>query len=405
MENNPENKIENKQQPYIKKKGKLRVVIAACLATVICGSAIGFGSSQLIIEIANIVESNSGGRNGDSNNRSDSSAKKITNFTLANITTAGSTEREMNGTELFEELGDTVVGIKLVNGRETSDIIGSGVITSEDGFIITCAHVIENADKVIVVVDDYEDSSLQHEYEAEVIGQDRPTDLAVLKIERKEGFKFARVGRSSELKIGQTVAAIGNPLGFVKTMTQGIVSGLQRDLQENAYMLPSIQTDTALNPGNSGCPLFDMYGNVVGIVNIKIVYGSRIDNLGFAISIDEAQEVISELVEHGLVFSRARLGITAMEVNEYNRAAYGITVEAGLFVETVSPDSDAAAQGLSRGDIIIKIDGQSVETVADIQSVIKDKNVGDEVVVNIVRYNNLGEGIEMLITFKLTNSG
>jgi serine protease Do len=225
--------------------------------------------------------------------------------------------------------------------------------------------------------------------------------LAVLKIKRDDGFKYAKIGRSSSLKIGQTISPIGNPLGLEKTMTMGIVSGLGRDLEENVYMLPSIQFDAAVNPGNSGCPLFDMYGNIVGIVNIKMVYGSQIDNLGFAISIDEAQQVISELVEHGLVNSRAMLGITAMEINAYNKAAYGLTVDEGLFVETVRAGSPAAQAGLSRGDVIIKIEGDSVAEIADIQSAIKNKKVGDKITVTIVRYNNLGESSEMNLNFAL----
>jgi serine protease Do len=144
-----------------------------------------------------------------------------------------------------------------------------------------------------------------------------------------------------------------------------------------------------------------MYGNIVGIVNIKIVYGAQIDNLGFAISIDEAQPVISELVEHGLVSTRAMLGITAMELNSYNSALYGFDEEEGLFVETVRPGSPAAQSGLSRGDIIVKVDGEDVATIADLQNIVRHKNVGDDITVTIVRYNNYGESNEMTLTFEL----
>jgi len=385
----------NNDKKYIN-KSKFKTAVAACLVTVIFGTIVGYGSSQLVIGIMQLVDGNSSvsqlRRNPNNPNR---------NFLVSDITTLGTTDEELSGVELFERLSDTVVGIKLVNkgSSEPTDIIGSGVITSFDGFIITCAHVIENADKVIVVVDDYDDPAVSHEYEAEVLGEDKPTDLAVLKITRDEVFKYAKIGRSSDLKVGQYVAAIGNPVGMYKTMTKGIISGLQRDLKENAYMLPSIQTDAALNPGNSGCPLFDMYGNVVGIVNIKLVSGSNIDNLGFAISIDEAQQVISELVAHGLVSSRPMLGIEAQEISAYNRAIYG--VEHGLIVIKVREGSPAAAAGLSRDDVIIKIDGQDVKVISDIQNITKEKSVGDIVTVTVVRHDRIGRSEEIEIKFAL----
>jgi serine protease Do len=382
---------------YIMKKGKLRTVIAACLATVVLGSAVGFGSSQIIIDVMRIIADE---------NRSNNTPSAIS-LSAAGITTSGTTDGdELTAIELYARLSDTVVGIKVVNRfGEITDIIGSGVLTSADGFIITCAHVIDGAQEVWVVVDDYEEAGVQHEYEATVLGADTPTDLAMLKIERDMQFKFARIGKSSELMVGQSVVAIGNPLGLHKTMTKGIVSGLGRDLGENTYMLPSIQTDAALNPGNSGCPLFDMYGNIVGIVNIKLVSGSSIDNLGFAISIDEAQPVLAELVEHGLVFSRAMLGITALEITPYNRAKFGGAVEYGMEVETIRAGTPAAASGLSRGDVIIAIDGNKVANVGDIQSIVKNKSVGDNITVTVIRFDNQGKSTEINITFALTNAG
>ena len=405
---------------YINKKGKIQTVIAACLATVVFGCVVGFGGSQLLIMVAEVM-SESGyvaPRSSSSDDDIDRSnlpsvfgAENERNSNAApdydprdSVATHGSATGETyTPTELYRNLKDTIVGIKLgYSGgfSEDTEIIGSGVIISEDGFIITCEHVIKGADKVIVVVDDYDDPNAEpHEYDAIVYGEDYPTDLAVIKIARDEPFRFATIGSSSDLEIGDPVAAIGNPVGLMKTMTQGIVSGLNRDLGDNSYMLPSIQTDAALNPGNSGCPLFNMRGEIVGIVNSKIVYSGEIDNLGFAISIDEAMPIIEELANHGAITSRPMLGIHGSPISTYYGSEYD-----GLLVESVRQGSPAAESGLARNDIIIKIDGQEVASVEDIQRIIKAKNIGDSVTVTVVRYNNYGESSELDISFALSGA-
>jgi len=409
----------NKKIEYIKKHGKLKTIIIGCLATLIVGTAIGYGSSQIFIAITDIIDdglSMSPRSNpSPSDNVDRSNLPDIFEYNSANAVnpTAPSSspppDGEYSGMELFAKMSDTVVGIKILRsgiiGEGMTDVIGSGVIISDDGFIITCAHVIDDAQKVMVVVDDYDDPTVQHEYEAKIYGSDVPTDLAVLKVERKDAFRFARIGNSATLKVGQNVAAIGNPLGLEKTMTKGIVSGLQRDLRENTYMLPSIQTDAALNPGNSGCPLFDMQGRIVGIVNIKLVYGSQPDNLGFAISINDAMPIIDDLMKHGYVTSRAMLGITAQEITSMNMRTLGVSVESGLYVETIRKGTPAAQSDLSRGDVITKIDGEKVATITDVQKIIKDKSVGDDVEVTIMRYDNQGDGKEMKLTFALASAG
>ncbi|MCL1788755.1 MAG: trypsin-like peptidase domain-containing protein [Oscillospiraceae bacterium] len=411
---------------YIKKKGRFQTVIVACLATLIFGGAVGFGGSQLLIEVLKITDSSSSAQKTPSGR---SSPKDVDRSNLPDVLQQPDSEynsgeesgtgvpktqsgkrklefgEEYNAEELYAELSDTVVGIKTASSGNktfdavTADIIGSGVVISEEGFIITCAHVVGDAKKVFVVLDDYDDpTAVPHEYEAKVYGSDIPSDLAILKIERNEPFKFAEIGKSDDLRPGQTVVAIGNPVGLIKTMTQGIVSGLQRDLGDNPYMLPSIQTDAALNPGNSGCPLFNMRGEVVGIVNIKLVYDTQIDNLGFAISIDEAMPIISDLTQNGAVTSRPMLGIKGREVVPY------FDDVSGFLIESVSPGTPAAESGLSRGDIIIAINGEEVEVAADIQNILKDLSIGDVVTVKVIRYNNFGETNEMEFKFALTSA-
>jgi serine protease Do len=405
-----------KEQNYIKRTGRMQTVVASCLATIVFGAVVGFGGSQLLVEAMRIADgSHSAQRNQsrgaagdvDRSNLPDVFTQPDTEFNSAdNNSDVSESARDTSSgeyytaAELYEKLSDTVVGIKIAAAgqSETAEIpiVGSGVIITEDGFIITCAHVVDGADKVFVVADDNDET---HEFEAAVYGSDSHTDLAIIKIERDAPFKFAKIGSSSDLRIGDTVVAIGNPVGLIKTMTQGIVSGLQRDLGENPFMLPSIQTDAALNPGNSGCPLFNMRGEIVGIVNIKLVYGSQLDNLGFAISITEAMPIIAELTQHGAVTSRPMLGITGREVS----ALFGSEYD-GFLVETVRPGTPAARSGLSRNDIIIAINGESVAFASDIQSIMKDLNVGDTVTVTVVRYNNYGESQELDLMFALTST-
>ncbi|MCL2071224.1 MAG: trypsin-like peptidase domain-containing protein [Oscillospiraceae bacterium] len=391
---------------YIKKKGKFKTVLITCLATVVFGGAVGLGGSQLLIEALQITDNFQRNPTPRSDINRDNLPDVFNSTAAAESPGLPSTRSPLSSTqytaeEIYEMLSDTVVGIKTASMgiSETSEVIGSGVVISEDGFIITCAHVIDGASKVVVVVDDYDNpNALPHEYEATVYGSDSPSDLAVIKIERDEPFSYAKIGNSSDLAPGQTVVAIGNPVGLMKTVTQGIVSGLQRDLGDNPYMLPSIQTDAALNPGNSGCPLFNMRGEIVGIVNSKLVYGSQLDNLGFAISITEAMPIITELTSHGFVTSRAMLGITGRELSPM----YG--EPEGFWVETVRPGTPAAESGLSRGDIIISINGEKVAVASDIQSIMKDLNVGDVVTVRVIRYNNFGESQELDIKFALTSA-
>jgi serine protease Do len=409
-----------------------------CALMLVFGGGVGFGMSQAFIEVAQIALDNgiefpslitpTPSSPFDADNEIDrSSWQGVSNGTgngsanTSDIATDSTPDPdnpreslpELTATQLFEMRGDTVVGIKLIrsatfgSGTTTTDVIGSGVIISADGFVITNAHVIEGSSGVIVVVDDYNNPDIEHEFTATVFGYDTPTDLAVLKIERNEPFRYAPLGSSSELRRGQAVVAIGNPVGLFKSISKGIVSGLQRDLASNPFMLPSIQTDAAVNPGNSGGPLFNMYGEVVGIVNVKLVAGfggPSLDNLGFAISIDEAMPVIDDLAMYGYVASRAMLGIEAAEIDERHHA-YGADVTAGLYVTSVRPGSPAAKAGLSYGDIIIRLEGEEIASRIDVQSVLKDRRVGDTVEVIVIRRNNYGDASEITLRFALVGAG
>jgi len=395
-------------QPVKTKKVKAGFAVAVSLSVLLVCGGIGFGASQLYIRLGGLFGEGVFDTSPNQANLPFIPENAVTEQVSlpGNTLTTPNDGEELTASQLFEKVNDTVVGIKAVygsgSGSKSTGIIGSGVMFTTDGYILTCEHVVADAKKIIVVVDDYDDPTVQHEYDAVITGTDQPTDIAVVKITRPEPFKAAAIGNSGELKVGQDVCAIGNPVELEKTMTKGIVSGLKRDLDGDTYALPSIQTDASVNPGNSGCPLFDMHGNIVGIVNIKIVYGAEIDNLGFAISIDEAKPVINELLESGTI-SRAMLGITAREIT--NAGMMGVDVESGLLVDSVRPGTPAASSGLARGDIITKIDGIEIVSITDVHAALKDKKAGDSVKVTVVRYNNYGEKDTFTLEFALASSG
>ena len=329
--------------------------------------------------------------------------------------------------DLYDAVSDTVVSIKLTqtvsnsNGygyafwsggssrEEKTDVVGSGVIFTTDGYVLTNNHVVEGATKVYAVVTETDPTDKTkfetNEYEAKVIGRDEQTDLAVLKITRAKAFRAAPIGNSDTLRVGQDVAAIGNPMGMEKSMTAGIVSGLHRDVGgSGGYSLSSIQTDAAINPGNSGCPLFDMNGNVVGIVNIKYTYNDVLDNMGFAITINEAKPVINELIAGGKITDRPVLGIKYQPLTDQLRGYLGVEdIEDGLYVVSVDQPGEGR-KDLLRGDIIVKAEGTAVTSAEEIQKLIRDKKAGDTINLTVYRLNDYGKGENKDITLRLISS-
>ena len=337
----------------------------------------------------------------------------------------------LTGEQLYEAVSDSVVGIKLLETKsagnsfsfggfnfeneggqnsgqskeEKTDIIGSGVIFTTDGYVLTCAHVIEGAKEVYVVVNDYKDAEKTYEYKAAVVGSDTPTDIAVLKIERSEKFKAVPVGDSGKLKVGQSIVAIGNPMGYSKSMTAGIVSGLGRtDTSANGYALPSIQTDAAVNMGNSGCPMFDMYGNVIGIVNMKLAYNDLVENMGFAIGIDDAKPVINDLFANGKVTTRVRLGIEGKAINDYDVRYYGLEIDKGVIVTKVDSPDKPGRGTLKRSDIITAINGKDIASITDVQNAIKSFKPGDSINIALYRYDDYGNSKKLTVKFTLISS-
>ena len=238
-----------------------------------------------------------------------------------------------------------------------SKSLGSGFIISGDGHILTNAHVVDGADEVLVKLTD------KREYKAKVLGTDKRTDIALLKIEAT-GLPVARLGDPGRLRVGEWVVAIGSPFGFENSVTAGIVSAKGRSLpQEN--IVPFIQTDAAINPGNSGGPLFNLKGEVVG-VNSQI-YSRTGGNMGlaFAIPIDVAMEVQGQLKSSGKV-TRGRIGVVIQEVTKELAESFGLSKPAGALVNSVEKGAPADKAGIQAGDIILKFDGKTIGQSSDL---------------------------------------
>jgi serine protease Do len=239
---------------------------------------------------------------------------------------------------------------------------GSGFVISADGYILTNAHVVEDAREVTVRMTD------RREYRAQVVGIDRRTDVAVLKIEAKD-LPVVRIGDASRLKPGEWVIAIGSPFGFDNTVTAGIVSAIARSLGNPDTYTPFIQTDVAVNPGNSGGPLFNMQGEVVGINSQIYSRTGGYQGVSFAIPIDVAVDVKNQLVATGRV-QRGRIGVAIQEVNQALADSFELSRPRGALVSEVVEDGPAADAGLEPGDVILAVDGKTIERSSELPPLI-----------------------------------
>ena len=254
--------------------------------------------------------------------------------------------------------------------------LGSGFIVSPDGIILTNAHVIDDATEVTVKLTD------RREFRAKVVGSDKPSDVAVLKI-NASGLPVVKLGSSSQEKVGEWVLAIGSPFGFENSVTAGIVSAKSRSLPDGTYV-PFIQTDVAVNPGNSGGPLFNMQGEVIGINSQIYTRSGGYQGLSFAVPIDLAVKVKDQLQKFGKV-SRGRLGVTIQEVNQQLADSFGLKRPRGALVASVEDDGPAAKAGVKPGDVILQFNGRDIANSAELPTQVADAKPGSKATLQISR--------------------
>jgi len=275
--------------------------------------------------------------------------------------------------------------------RGTAPISGSGFIVSSDGYILTNFHVIEIAHAndlpINVILNDGQS------FEAEVIGFERDNDVAVIKIDAV-GLYPVFIGDSNNIRVGQTVYAVGNPFGdLVYTMTDGIVSALDRVVSVEGKSIRTFQFSAAVNSGNSGGPIYNSDGEVIGVVTAKVVRGN-VEGIGFAIPINDAIEIASELIEHGYISGRPLIGIIGQPVTPANADYFGWVV--GVYIRSVTPGSAADNAGLAVGDIITALGGEEVDSIELLRLILRDYRAGDTTTITVWRD---GETFDLSISF------
>lgn len=350
--------VEPQQKKNSKKSNGFRAVVATGLICSLVGGGIGGAvGANLAVGNSNVAQmSNNGGS--------------------SQVQLVGNSGEISPVIAIAQKVTPSVVGVKVYStynywGRQmNAQGSGSGIIYSEDGYIITNYHVIENATSVTVTLSD------GTEYEAQIVGSDSTSDLAVLKV-NANNLPAAELGDSDKLQIGELVVAIGNPLGYENTVTDGIVSGLNRQLTDYTDAMTLIQTNAAINSGNSGGALVNSKGEVVGINSAKLV-ASNAEGMGFALSINEVKPIVEELMNQGHV-SRPYLGVSInsqYQVDEATAEKYEIPM--GIQIAEVVKGGPAEKAGLQAGDIIYKVDDTLIQSFEDLSDIIDNCQVGDE---------------------------
>lgn len=369
-----------------KKFGTGGINVPTIIISVAAAAVIGLGSGFLGAKL---------GSSGETVIKSEDGTKVI--FQAIERTSADGSQGAYSVQDVASAVSNSVVEIttEVVStnnfmGQYISEGAGSGVIITTDGYIVTNHHVIDGASTISVTLKD------GTSYSAEVIGDDAKTDLAVLKIDAS-GLTPAVFGDSDKITVGQTAIAIGNPLGQLGgTVTSGIVSALDREIEIDGETMTLLQTSAAINPGNSGGGLFDDNGNLIGIVNAKSS-GSDIEGLGFAIPSNTVKTVIADLMEYGYVKGRVGLGVSVVNVNSAQTAwMYGVN-ETGLYISKVESGSDAEKAGLNVGDKIVSFNGNEISSDSDLSAALKECSVGNTVTI-VVRRNGSDYEIQITLT-------
>ena len=362
-----------------KKKSKktVGVVAAAVAAGVMLSGVAGFGGSYLFSKL-----------NTPSNNTSAVQINKAS--TDNNISNMSVQQTDKSTNEIVNEVADSVVEIKVeimqsnpFYGQSVAEGAGSGVIISEDGYILTNNHVIDGASNITVTLRSGDS------YEAQLIGTDPDVDIALVKIEAS-GLSAATIGDSSQIKPGDKSVIIGNPLGTLGgSVTEGIVSAVDRTLEIDGKTMHLMQTDAAVNPGNSGGGMFNGQGELAGIVVAK-TSDSTIDNIGFVIPINNALDILGDLKQYGYVRGKASTGMAFSEGDPMFAQYYFNMSDGGLYVASIKSGSNAEKAGFQVGDRVIAVDNTEVTSVSDLKAILSEHAVGDTLSFELERDGRTG---------------
>lgn len=351
----------------------------------IVGASLVIGTCFGVPSIKNKIVSSSSKNVVTSTSSSDTKVLNIADYSNTSIAVA-------------EKVLPSVVGITVTyqissvfGGSTTSNATGSGIIISEDGYILTNNHVISSENSSYFAIEEATGIKINlygsdETYDATVIGTDSYTDLAVLKIE-KTGLTPATLGNSDNVKVGEFVMAIGNPLGMDYSVTSGIVSAVNREVESDGTVYYAIQTDAAINSGNSGGALVNSNGEVIGVNTLKLA-GTGIEGIGFAIPISSTTSIVNQLIEFQTV-KRPYIGILGSSVDSSTAERYNLPE--GIYVENVEENSPAQKAGLQKSDIITKIQGNDVKSVNELNKIKYTYNIGDTVTLTVYRNNEYKE--------------
>lgn len=355
------------------RKGRRTLLrVLACVGVVALGFGGGIGGAVLAsrtgltggqVVVQQVQRDTSDAANANSTGGESMSLQQISSVVSPSVVAI--TTEQMSGSQTW------------FGGYYVQSGAGSGVIISQDGYILTCAHVVDGATSVKVQLQNGET------YDASIVGSDATSDIAVLKIEAT-GLTPAVIGDSDALAVGETVVAVGNPLGTLSnTVTDGIISALNREVTVEDNDMTLLQTNASISPGNSGGGLFNANGELIGVVNAKSSY-SEAEGIGFAIPIDSAMEIAQQLIENGAVI-RPALGVKILDVMDANTANQLGVSATGVYVVEVTAGGGAEAAGVQAGDRIIAVDDTAVSSSNSVKSYLADKQVGDTVNLQVER--------------------
>ena len=373
----------DKKKNSIWKKSGVKVT-ALLLACALVGGGAGFGGAALARSV--------GVGGGTAIHQSDRTVQEVTVKKVTGQTLMTPAEVYASTVGSVVSINCSAVSTNIFGQRVESASSGSGFVITQDGYIVTNHHVVASASSVKVTMYDGK------EYSAAVVGSDSDYDVAVLKVETT-GLQPVTLGNSADVNVGDTVLAIGNPLGELTfSMSQGIVSCCDRAINVSGTPFNMIQVDASINPGNSGGPLMNLYGEVVGIVSAKYSSYSNtaVEGLGFAIPIGDVQAVITDIMENGQITSKPSMGITAGTMTRQMAAQYQIDKDNGVFVYSVDKGGAGEKAGLRMGDVITKVDSMEITSMEDLTAAKKGHRAGDTV--TVIYYRD-GQNYSTELTF------